>query len=193
MCGQLLLSNVNIFFFTQAPFGRGAETVVDTSVRLCRQVEAADVELGGNWDAVIQNQAQRYCTTLGAQKKGEELVEARLYKMVLYEEGGFFKAHKDTEKEPGMFATLVVQLPAKHDEGKLVVRHRGKEIDFDFSEGSGEYFFAAAFYADCEHELFPVKGGMRLALLYNLVRKGKGEAPRLAVEGYLYSIEQFWA
>ena len=111
---------------TQAPFGRGAETVVDTSVRLCRQVEAADVELGGNWDAVIQNQAQRYCTTLGAQKKGEELVEARLYKLVLYEEGGFFKAHKDTEKEPGMFATLVVQLPARHDEGKLVVRHRGK-------------------------------------------------------------------
>ena len=113
-------------FSTQAPFGRGAETVVDTSVRLCRQVEAADVELGGNWDAVIQNQAQRYCTTLGAQKKDEELVEARLYKLVLYEEGGFFKAHKDTEKEPGMFATLVVQLPAKHDEGKLVVRHRGK-------------------------------------------------------------------
>ena len=111
---------------TQAPFGRGAETVVDTSVRLCRQVEAADVELGGNWDAVIQNQAQRYCTTLGAQKEGEEMVEARLYKMVLYEEGGFFKAHKDTEKEPGMFATLVVQLPARHDEGKLVVRHRGK-------------------------------------------------------------------
>ena len=68
-----------------------------------------------------------------------------------------------------------------------------QEIEFDFSEGSGEYFFAAAFYADCEHELFPVKGGMRLALLYNLVRKGKGEAPRLAVEGYLYSIEQFWA
>ena len=94
---------------TQAPFGRGAETVVDTSVRLCRQVEAADVELGGNWDAVIQNQAQRYCTTLGAQKEGEEMVEARLYKMVLYEEGGFFKAHKDTEKEPGMFGSLVVQ------------------------------------------------------------------------------------
>ena len=60
-----------------------------------------------------------------------------------------------------------------------------QEIEFDFSEGSGEYFFAAAFYADCEHELFPVKGGLRLALLYNLVRKGK-ETPRLAVEGHLF-------
>ena len=46
-----------------------------------------------------------------------------------------------------------------------------------------QYFYAAAFYADCEHELFPVKGGMRLVLLYNLVRKGKKRAPRLAVEG----------
>ena len=51
-----------------------------------------------------------------------------------------------------------------------------------------QYFFAAAFYADCEHELFPVRGGMRLVLLYNLVRKGKKNAPRLAVEGP-YSIE----
>ena len=124
--------------YTQAPFGRGAETMVDTSVRLCRQVEAAEVELGEGWDAVVQRQAQKYCTMLGAQKEGEELVEARLYKMVLYEEGGFFKAHKDTEKEPGMFGTLVVQLPAKHEEGKLVVRHRGKEEEFDFSKGSSE-------------------------------------------------------
>ena len=95
---------------TQAPFGRGAETVVDTSVRLCRQVEAADVELGRGFDAAVQKHAQKFCETLGAQKKGEELVEARLYKMVLYEEGGFFKAHKDTEKEPGMFGSLVVQV-----------------------------------------------------------------------------------
>ena len=64
---------MNLFFFTQAPFGRGAETVVDTSVRLCRQVEAADVELSKNWDAAVQEQAQKYCTTLGAQKEGEEL------------------------------------------------------------------------------------------------------------------------
>ena len=65
-----------------------------------------------------------------------------------------------------------------------------QEIEFDFSEGSGEYFYAAAFYADCEHELFPVKGGMRLALLYNLVRKGK-EMPRLAVEGHLFDRANF--
>jgi len=34
-------------------------------------------------------------------------VETRLYKLLLYEVGGFFKSHRDTEKEPRMFGTLV--------------------------------------------------------------------------------------
>jgi hypothetical protein len=34
-------------------------------------------------------------------------VEARLYKLLVYESGGHFKIHRDTEKEAGMFATLV--------------------------------------------------------------------------------------
>ena len=53
---------------------------MDTSVRLCRQVEAEDVEVSEGWDATIQRQAQKYGVTLGAQKEGEKLVEARLYK-----------------------------------------------------------------------------------------------------------------
>jgi hypothetical protein len=38
-------------------------------------------------------------------------VEARLYKLLIYEPGGHFLAHRDTEKEPGMFATLLICLP----------------------------------------------------------------------------------
>lgn len=38
-------------------------------------------------------------------------VEARLYKLLLYQQGGHFSAHQDTEKERGMIGTLVVQLP----------------------------------------------------------------------------------
>ena len=90
----------------QAPFGRGADTVVDTSVRLCRQVEPSMIRVSDAWDEHVQRLAV-----------GGTGVEARLYKLVLYEEGGFFKSHKDTEKEPGMFGSLVVQLPARHDLG----------------------------------------------------------------------------
>jgi hypothetical protein len=38
-------------------------------------------------------------------------VEARLYKLLLYEPGGHFVTHRDTEKEAGMFATLLICLP----------------------------------------------------------------------------------
>ena len=44
----------------QAPFGRGANTVVDTAVRLCRQVEPAKIQLGGAWNAYIQKRAAAY-------------------------------------------------------------------------------------------------------------------------------------
>ena len=36
----------------------------------------------------------------------------------------------------------------------------------------------AAFYADCLHEVLPVTAGCRLTLVYNLIRRGKGNAPR---------------
>jgi hypothetical protein len=126
----------------------------------------------------IQKRAMEYVTQLGV---SSDNVEARLYKLVLYEEGGFFKSHKDTEKEPGMFGSLVVQLPAEHDAGTLAVSHRGDEMLFDFSNDSDSYFYAAAFYTDCEHELHPVRNGTRLCLLYNLVRVGgDGPLPSLA-------------
>lgn len=35
-------------------------------------------------------------------------IRAELYKMLLYEKGAMFKLHADSEKVPGMFATLVM-------------------------------------------------------------------------------------
>jgi hypothetical protein len=36
-----------------------------------------------------------------------------------------------------------------------------------------------AFYADCEHELEPVTSGYRVALVYNLIRKGSTAVPEI--------------
>ena len=156
----------------QAPFGRGLDTVVDTSVRRCRQVDATRVQVSLAWQEKVQQLAQKFATELGVDGTS---VNANLYKLVLYEDGDFFKAHKDTEKEPGMFGTLVVQLPSLHKEGALVVRHLSAEKVFDFSANSDRNFYAAAFYGDCEHKLLPVKDGNRLCLIYNLVRPSKLE------------------
>ena len=76
---------------------------------------------------------------LGLADRGTAVsVDARLYKLLLYEQGGHFSAHQDTEKERGMIGTLVVQLPCAqgHTGGSLTVRHRGKSHTHEFAHVS---------------------------------------------------------
>ena len=58
-----------------------------------------------------------------------------------------------TEKGKGIFGTLVIQLPSNYTGDKLIVYHRGKKSEFDYSGLS--YYYFASFYADCQcqHEV----------------------------------------
>ena len=58
----------------------------------------------------------------------EEVIKAELYKLLVYDPGAFFLRHRDTEKSPGMFGTLVIVLPSEHAGGELVVSHGEKEV-----------------------------------------------------------------
>ena len=159
-----------------APYGRGPETLIDTSVRDCRQIGPESIRLAGAaWPETFAEILDRAASGLGC-PAGR--LEARLYKLLIYERGGFFAAHRDTEKAPGMIATLTVSLPVAGEGGALIVRHRGDEIavDMNVEEPSGLAF--AAFYADCRHEVRPVTAGHRLALVFNLcLRPEDGTAP----------------
>jgi hypothetical protein len=98
-------------------------------------------------------------------------VHATLYKMLLYEEGGHFLPHRDTEKEPGMFGTFLLQIPVEggHVGGQLCIRHLGKTVPINTSKHSaGAAFQEVMFYADCEHELKEVTRGRRCVLAFNL-------------------------
>ncbi len=84
-------------------------------------------------------------------------VSATLYKLLVYEKGSFFAPHRDSEKASGMFATMVVCLPSRHEGGTLVVRHDGQTKKIDFGGEHAEFQLQyAAFYADCQHEITPV-------------------------------------
>ena len=68
-----------------------------------------------------------------------------------------------------MVATLIVALPCKHEGGELVVRHEGREHEIMFpGAASGLELSWAAFYADCPHEVRPLRSGYRLCLVYNV-------------------------
>lgn len=161
---------------TQAPYGRGEETIVDTSVRQVWQLNPDQFSLGGSsWQAALDTILDRAVEGLGC---GDREVKVDLYKLLLYAPGGFFKAHRDTEKSPGMFGTLVISLPSFHSGGELQVRHAGKEVRIDLAGREVSQISYAAFYADCEHEVKPVAEGFRLCLIYNLAQvRGAGAAP----------------
>lgn len=171
----------------RAPYGRGEATLIDESVRRTWQVTADGVRVGGtSWLKAFPQILGRVVAGLGCEGVP---VTAELYKLLVYEAGGFFKAHRDTEKTPGMFGTLVVVLPSEHEGGELVIRHGGQEAVVDLAATEFTEVRFAAFYADCEHEVRPVRKGHRVCLVYNLVHaRDAGVAP--VVPGYVQQAEQ---
>jgi predicted 2-oxoglutarate/Fe(II)-dependent dioxygenase YbiX len=151
----------------QAPYGKGIQTVVDTSVRNVWEIDAGKIAFGNSlWTTVVEAAVRAAQTQLGLKKS--QALTPHLYKLLLYEAGSFFLPHRDGEKLDRMVATLVIALPAVHEGGELIVRHDGREVVVDFAAGSATQTQFAAFYADCEHEIRPVTSGYRLALVYNL-------------------------
>ena len=70
----------------------------------------------------------------------DAIVSAELYKLLVYDRGGFFLAHRDTEKADGMFGTLVVTLPSTYRGGALRIRHAGREVTVDTTATSRPSF-----------------------------------------------------
>jgi len=141
-----------------APHGRGEETVLDRDVRRAWQIDAGRTRIGGRrWETTLAELVADAARGLGV----EEPVAAEFYKLLVYDEGSFFLNHRDTEKTPGMFATLVIVLPSAHRGGELVVRHLGRELTFDLHPEDPSEIGFVAFYADCVHEVRPVTAGYR--------------------------------
>ncbi len=170
---------------SQAPYGKGTETIVDTKVRRVLHLTPEQFTLTNpDWQGFLKQTVKKVQEELGLEK---QKLEAHLYDLLLYEPGSFFLPHRDGEKLDRMVATLVVCLPSSFEGGELVVRHEGQEQTIAFGAGENNQFriHYAAFYADCEHEVRPLHQGYRLCLVYNLtLEKAKSKkgitAPRTA-------------
>ena len=106
-----------------------------------------------------------------------EPVAADFYKLLVYDAGSFFVGHRDTEKVPGMFATMVLVLPSTYSGGELIITHLGRKMVLDTRPEEPSEIGFAAFYADCVHEVRPIITGCRLTLVYNLRFLGKKQPP----------------
>jgi len=163
----------------KAPFGKGAETILDENVRRVWEMDASALQFKNpEWTKMLASMLRKVQSGLGMEK---EEIQANLYKLLVYEKGGFFLPHKDSEKEEGMFGTLLINLPSTYIGGELIVRFDGQMQEFDFGGTSPYQFNYTAFYADCEHEVKPVESGYRVCLAYNLIHKKKAYLPPAAL------------
>ncbi|MFA7342973.1 MAG: 2OG-Fe(II) oxygenase [Terrimicrobiaceae bacterium] len=157
-----------------APYGLGEKTVLDENVRRCWQIDAARLSFDApGWQDYLDRTVARVREDLGITGK----VDALPYKLLIYGKGGHFRAHRDTEKLDAMFGTLIIALPSAHEGGRLFIRHDGREVEVDFSR-EDHAFQHVAFFADCEHEVEPVRSGFRCCLVYNL-RLAAGDPEKL--------------
>jgi len=151
----------------QAPYGKGTETLVDTEVRQTWELDPNQFQLKNpKWEELIEEIVANVQRELGLE---DCKLTAHLYKLLVYEKGGFFLPHRDGEKLDRMVATLVIVLPSVCEGGELILSHDGWQYEIQFTGAASGYELSyAAFYADCQHEVRPLRSGYRLCLTYNV-------------------------
>jgi hypothetical protein len=151
-----------------ARYGQGEQTLLDRRVRDTWEIPKSRVKIDQRqWNRTLLPVLEALRTDLGT-PAGFRL-KSELHSMLIYAPGQFFLRHQDSEKADGMIGTLVVTLPASFKGGALVVEHRGEKVTYRASKQPLSFI---AFYADCHHEVCPVKEGHRIVLTYNLMLEG---------------------
>ncbi|KAL2839316.1 hypothetical protein BJX68DRAFT_272189 [Aspergillus pseudodeflectus] len=154
-----------------SPFGKGSQTLIEESVRKTWALDASQFSLRNPlWELQLKAISSEIVPALGVDANPYE-VQAELYKFLVYEEGAFFSSHQDSEKAEGMFGTLVICLPSKHEGGDVTATHKDQTQTHDSAANSEYGFSYAAWYSDVRHEIKPVTSGYRLVLTYNLIHR----------------------
>ncbi len=178
-----------------ARHGRGEQTLLDRRVRNTWEIPPSRVRIDKRrWSKTLVPALDALRDDLGL-PSGCRL-EAELQSMLVYARGQFFLPHQDSEKHDEMVGSLVVTLPAPFTGGTLVVEHKGRRATY---RGSKAALSFVAFYADCRHEVKPVRSGHRIVLTYNLLLRQNStepaalEAPPEAVQELARLLEEHFA
>ena len=157
-----------------ARYGLGEQTLLDRTVRNTWEIPKSRVKIDRRrWNRTLLPILEALRTDLGLPDTCR--LKAELHAMLVYAPGQFFLPHQDSEKADDMIGTLVVSLPASFSGGAIRVEHQGEKVVY---RGSSQRLSFIAFYADCRHEVRPVKKGYRIVLTYNLIRDHKATVCR---------------
>ena len=156
-----------------ARFGSRDRTLMDKGVRDTWEIARSRVKIDQRrWKQTLELQLENIRANLGLPTSSR--LEAQLYKLLVYEPGQFFVPHRDSERADDMIGTLAVVLPSTYTGGTEVIEHRGEKVTYRRTSRSAKSLTFIAFYADCHHEVRPVKEGFRVVLVYNLFIRETG-------------------
>jgi hypothetical protein len=154
-----------------APFGRRDKTLHDSSVRDTWQLGRTQVKIDTpRWKHTLDAQLPTIKRCLGLPEDGR--LDAVFDKMLVYGPGQFFSPHQDSERADDMVGSLVVTLPSAYTGGDTIVEHQAEQKIFSGPKRGNKELSLLAFYADCRHEVRPIKSGYRIALTYQLHYRG---------------------
>ncbi|KAF1817255.1 hypothetical protein P152DRAFT_407734 [Eremomyces bilateralis CBS 781.70] len=154
-----------------ATFGKGNAEVLDEEYRKAGKMDVTEFCTNFNLarHGIVDTVTQALVHSAFEEEVERNGVRAELYKLNIYSgPSGKFKSHVDTPRSENQMGSLVVCLPSPHQGGALAVRHGGQEVLFDWSSKDSDSIQWAAFFSDCEHEVFEVTDGHRVTLTYNL-------------------------
>jgi len=141
------------------------QTRLDPRVRDTWEVARERIVIDAKrWQHALVRALERIRSELGLPR--DSSLEVELHNLLVYARGQFFAAHQDSEKTDDMVGTLVVGLPSSFAGGEFVVEQHGRTLR---APGSASELEFVAFYADCHHQVNPVRSGHRIVLTWNLM------------------------
>ena len=169
-----------------APYGVRARTLYDRRVRDGWEILPSKLRIVESaWRRTLEPVLATVRGALGFPEDGE--LRAEFDKLLVYGPGQFFAKHKDSERSADMVGTLIVELPSEHEGGSVVVEHGSNALSFLEAPRGAAELGLVAFYADCLHEVKPVRAGHRVVLTFRLCHTAKRRwkakpKPKTAVE-----------
>jgi len=144
-------------------FGKGKSTKLDKEIRDSKEILAKHIKLTPEFSKEIQIQVDEMALRLNHPKQ----VECHLSKMVIYEEGGHFNAHIDTNHKPNMIFTLSVEIFVNEEnEGGILKINNRFEVPSSTKE---DELILALFYHDVLHEVTELTEGTRICLIFDVI------------------------
>ncbi|EGC38854.1 hypothetical protein DICPUDRAFT_75596 [Dictyostelium purpureum] len=129
------------------------------------------------WSAILESIINNCKERMGIE---EEKISTKLDKFMVFNKGGSLshtKVSSQENKKTNIIGTLILVLPSFHQGGELIVKCGDDEAMIDLENYEPSNIYYTAFLNDCEYEIKPIESGVRLCLVYNLIKDSGKRLP----------------